>query len=48
MILGDSVKHRTNQYLNNRIEQDHRGIKSRYGPLRGFGNTASADRFCRG
>src|SRR3981081_4463536 len=47
-MLGDGVKHRTNQYLNNRIEQDHRGIKSRYGPTRGFGDTASADRFCRG
>src|ERR1700676_805436 len=47
-ILGDGVKHRTSQYLNNRIEQDHRGIKSRYGPMRGFDNTASADRFCRG
>ena len=47
-MLGDGVKHRTSQYLNNRIEQDHRGIKSRYGPMRGFGDTASADRFCRG
>src|SRR3981081_1069827 len=34
--LDEGVKHRTNQYLNNRIEQDHRGIKSRYGPMRGF------------
>ena len=25
--LYEGVKHRTNQYLNNRIEQDHRGIK---------------------
>ena len=25
--LDEGVKHRTNQYLNNRIEQDHRGIK---------------------
>ena len=25
--LDKGVKHRTNQYLNNRIEQDHRGIK---------------------
>ena len=45
--LGEKVKHRTNRYLNNRIEQDHRGIKSRFGPMRGFGNTASAARFCR-
>ena len=34
--LDEGVKHRTNQYLNNRIEQDHRGIKGRYGPMRGF------------
>jgi len=47
-VLGDGVKHRTSQYLNNRIEQDHRGIKSRYDPMRGFSDTASADRFCRG
>jgi len=24
--LGESVRHRTNRYLNNRLEQDHRGI----------------------
>jgi transposase-like protein len=47
-VLGDGVKHRTSQYLNNRVEQDHRGIKSRYGPMRGFGDAASADRFRRG
>ena len=40
------VRHRTNRYLNNRIEQDHRGIKSRYGPMKGFGAFASAARFC--
>jgi DDE domain len=28
-ILGDSVQHRTSKYLNNRLEQDHRGIKQR-------------------
>ncbi|GCF11918.1 hypothetical protein KDI_54820 [Dictyobacter arantiisoli] len=27
--LGDQVLHRTNQYLNNRLEQDHRGVKQR-------------------
>ena len=32
--LGVDVRHRNSQYLNNRIEQDHRGIKSRYGPMR--------------
>ena len=45
--LAEGVKHRTNQYLNNRIEQDHRGIKGRYGPMRGFKNYESASRFCR-
>jgi putative transposase len=34
--LGEDVLHRTNQYLNNLIEQDHRGIKQRYGPMKGF------------
>lgn len=46
-ILGRSVLHRTNKYLNNRIEQDHRGIKQRYYPMRGFGSFQSASRFCR-
>src|ERR1700730_11132860 len=46
-MLGDGVKHRTSQYLNNRIEQDYRGIKSRYGPMRGIGAVISAARFCR-
>ena len=42
--LGEAVRHRTNQYLNNRIEQDHRG---RYHPMRGFRDSTSAARFCR-
>lgn len=46
-ILGVRVQHRTNKYLNNRLEQDHRGVKQRYYPMRGFGNFASAARFCR-
>ena len=45
--LGYEVAHRTNVYLNNRIEHDHRGIKQRYDPMRGFGSFASAARFCR-
>ena len=44
--MGTHVQHRTNKYLNNRLEQDHRGIKQRYYPMRGFGNVASAARFC--
>jgi hypothetical protein len=30
--LGKGVRHRTSAYLNNRLEQDHRGIKGRYRP----------------
>jgi transposase-like protein len=44
--LGQSVRHRTSRYKNNRIEQDHRGIEQRYYLLRGFGSFASAARFC--
>jgi transposase-like protein len=44
--LGEDVTHRTNRYLNNRIEQDHRGIKQRYYPMRGFMDFASAARYC--
>ncbi len=46
--LGKRVRHRTSQYLNNRIEQDHRGIKGRYRSMRGFKCPRSAARFCRG
>src|SRR6266700_7274895 len=46
-ILGSDAVHRTNHSLNNRLEQDHRGIKQRYYPVRGFGNFTSASRFCR-
>jgi putative transposase len=45
--MGNEVKHRTNVYLNNRREQEHRGITQRYYPMRGFGNVVSAARFCR-
>jgi transposase-like protein len=47
-MLGEGVQHRTNRYLNNRLEQDHRGIKGRYQPMRGFKCPRSIDRFCRG
>jgi transposase-like protein len=46
-VLGRKVVHRTNRYLNNRMEQDHRGVKQRYYPMRGFGSCAAAARFCR-
>ncbi len=45
--LGRDVLHRSNRYLNNRLEQDHRGIKQRSYPMCGFGSVASASRFCR-
>jgi len=46
--LGEGAFHRTSRYKNNRIEQDHRAIKQRYYPMRGFGAFASAARFCVG
>ena len=46
--LGKQVRHRTSRYLNNRLEQDHRGLKGRYRPMRGFKCPRSAARFCRG
>ena len=45
-LLGEGVLHRCSQYLNNRLEQDHPGIKGRYHPMRGFGTFPSAARFC--
>ena len=45
-IVGRKALHRTNQYLNNRIEQHHRPIKQRYYPMLGFGTFESASRFC--
>ena len=46
--LGSRVRHRTNCYLNNRIEQDHSGVKGRCRPMLGFKSVASARRYCRG
>jgi putative transposase len=45
--LGAGGRHRDNQYLNNRLEQDHRGVKGRYGPMRGFKCPRSAGNVCR-
>ena len=45
--LGKGVRHRTNRYLNNRLEQDHCGLKGRYWPMLGFKCSRSAARFCR-
>src|ERR1700745_2343791 len=46
--LSNCVWHRTNCYLNNRLEQDHRGIKGRCRPMLGFKSVPSATRYCRG
>ncbi len=43
--LGPNVCHGASRSMNNRIEQDHRGIKQRSYPLRGFGSFDSAARF---
>ena len=41
------MAHRTSAYRNNRLEQDHRGIKGRIRCMRGFKSFTSAERFCR-
>jgi putative transposase len=46
-MLGRRVVHRTSAYKNNRLEQDHRGVKGRTRCMRGFKSFASAERFCR-
>jgi putative transposase len=48
MELGSRVRHRTNCYLNNRLEQDHRGVKGRCRPMLGFKSAPLARRYCRG
>ena len=44
--LGSRVVHRNSAYKNNRLEQDHRGIKGRIRCMRGFKSFTSAERFC--
>ncbi len=46
-VLGRTVRHRTNATLNNRLEQDHRGVKGRIRCMRGFKSDQAAARFCR-
>ena len=43
--LWAAVQHRTSRYKNNRIQQDHRGVKQRYYLRRGFGSFAVAAHF---
>ena len=35
-VFGSTTKHRDSKYMNNRLEQHHRGIKSRYKVMKGF------------
>lgn len=35
-LLPEGLKLRSSKYLNNQIEQDHRGVKLRVGPMLGF------------
>jgi putative transposase len=46
-VLGSKVEHRDNWFLNRHIERDHRSMKQRYYPMRGFSAFASAQRFWR-
>ncbi len=43
---GPGVQRHTSRSMNNRMEQDHRGITQRSYPLRGFGSFEAAVRFC--
>jgi putative transposase len=45
-VFGDQVTHWTNRYLNNHLEQDHRGIKQRSRPMGGFQHGSTATRLC--
>jgi transposase-like protein len=44
--LGEHVVQRCSRYMNNRMEQDHRGSEGRYHPMRGCGSFGGAARFC--
>ena len=44
--FNDYTDHRDNKFMNNRIEQDHRGIKSRVKVMKGFKDIFKALIFC--
>jgi len=44
-VFGERVEHRKSKYMNNRLEQDHRAPKSRYRPMKGFGDEFAAMNF---
>lgn len=45
-VFGELTRHRDIKYMNNRIEQHHRGIKSRYKVMKGFKDSWCAMIFC--
>jgi len=45
-VFGDYTDHRDNKFMNNRLEQDHRGIKSRFKVMKGFKDIFCALTFC--
>ena len=45
-VFDNKVTHRDVKYLNNIIESDHRGIKSRWKVMKNFKNPYSALNFC--
>ena len=47
-VFGNQTRHRDSRYMNNVIEQNHRGIKSRYKVMKGFKNIFCALIFCTG
>ena len=46
-VFGAQVAQRTNRYLTNHVEQDHRGITRRYRSRYGFKTFGTAAGFCR-
>jgi transposase-like protein len=44
--LGEEVEHRTSRYMNNIMEQDHRGIKGRCQSMCCLKSFEAASRFC--
>lgn len=44
--FGDYTTHRDNKFLNNPMEQSHRGVQSRTEPMKGFKNPFCALCFC--
>ena len=46
-MRGRSVRHRTDVYVNNRLEQDHRGNKELMQCVRGFNGHDATGRCCR-